>query len=76
MSLIDENVAYSAYAIAKDIISLPRIMKSWWASSELPEAALEKFQKAVSRVVYLDFESMKHSKREEAMYFTPDVEEE
>lgn len=74
-SLIDENLAYSAYAIAKDVISLPRIMKSWWSSSELPEAALEKFQKAVSRVVYLDFEAMKHSKREAKLYFTPDVEE-
>lgn len=79
-ALIADDEQYSAYAIAKDIIALPRRMRAWWSGSDLTSQTLEKFQKAASRVAFLDFQDIVNKATNKSagyeVYLTPDDEEE
>ena len=55
-SMINEDQYYSAYDIVTDVFSLPGSMKAYLEQEGMSEGLLRKFQEAVSRTPYLDFD--------------------
>lgn len=58
--MIDASAHYSAYAVAKDIMSLPSFLESWVYTAapnvKSGDAVMEKLQKAVSQAPYEPYE--------------------
>lgn len=74
--LVDETTPYTAYAVAKDILAIPGMLRSWMKKTELKGTGEEKLTKALSKAPYLDFVKIaaKAAKYEPEMYFTPEEE--
>ena len=74
IAMIDGESSYSAYAVAKNVLLLPGMMKHWICTSELKDSGYEKLVKAVSKVAYLDFGKIikKALVKEPEMYLTPE----
>ena len=74
--IVDETEPYTAYAVAKDILAIPGMLRSWMKKSELKGTGEEKLTRALSKAPYLDYVKVaaKAAKYEPEMYFTPEEE--